>query len=128
MADLHTALFSRLLGDLGHSRIYPVIRPQGSALPSVAYQGAGGARSEHLKGFDAMRSPRIQFNCYAKTYAEANALAEQIVSTLATPATVNGVRFGRGHADEPVDGGGADTPDGYIHRVRVDLRLDYSLA
>lgn len=128
MADLQTALHARLTALLGHRRIYPVTRPQKSELPCIVYQGAGGLRTEHLKGYDGMRSPRIQFSCLARSYIEAEALAETVVSGLSSPATVLGVRFGRGHADEPVDGGGDDTPDGYIHRVRVDLRLDHKLT
>lgn len=78
-----------LVGD----RIYPLVRPQGSALPAIVFtvvddlpvNSLGGATSGLV---DAL----VQFDCYAKTYVSAHAVAKAVSDMLskrvADPAAV----------------------------------------
>ncbi len=69
MAIVEEALYSRLtdfagLTSLVGSRIYPLVRRQGSALPALSYQMISSPR-EHLMVADAdVVGPRFQVDCW----------------------------------------------------------------
>jgi hypothetical protein len=132
MADLQTALRSRLISDSGVSavtaRIYWGIVPQGAALPYVRLNTISDPRPEHLQGYDAARQTRVQADCFASTYGTARGLAEKIIAAVAQPATTAGVRFGRTKAEGPRDLG-EDTDSGsFTQRASLDLLVEHSLA
>lgn len=133
MTDFATALRARLIADAGVSalvgtRIFPMIRPQDSALPAVRYQVISDPRPEHLKGYDGARSSRVQYDCFAETYLGARALANAVIAALALPAIASGVTFGRGKAEGPRDGGEDVAGGKFIYRAIVDLIVEHRLS
>lgn len=136
MADLQSALFTRLAADTpvaavvvagSVKRIYWGIVPQGAAMPYIRLNTISDPRPQHLQGYDAARSTRIQVDCFASSYGAARGLAEKVVTALAVPTTVGGVKFGRGKAEGPRDLG-EDVAGTYIHRASMDLLVEHSLA
>ena len=57
---------------VGGSRIYPLIRPQGSALPAITYQRVSRIRIDPLRvPADAqVQNARLQMDCWAATYGD----------------------------------------------------------
>ena len=130
MADMQAALTARLLAAvavtaIAGTRIHWTKVPQGTALPYARMQTISDLRPQHLTGYDGARQTRVQVDCFAKKYAEARAMAEAVIAAMALPATVSGVRFGRTRAEGPRDLG-EDTPDGFIHRMSVDLLIEHT--
>lgn len=132
MADFATALRARLIAAgpvnaLVGSKVYWSIAPQAAALPYIVLQTISDERPQHLAGYNGARSPRVQCDCFATTYAAARDLAEKVIAAVATPATVGGVQFGRVKAEGPRDLG-EDTSSGFIHRASLDLLVEHTLA
>jgi hypothetical protein len=78
-ADLRTHLVndsdvSAIVG----SRVYPMRLPQGFDLPAISYQRVSGDRSKDLQGSTGHTEPRIQIDCWAKSYGEIKNLAEKL--------------------------------------------------
>lgn len=87
MALLETALVSALedhpgLGDLIGDKIYPLMVPQGIALPAVTYRRVSGERIHAMVDDPGLASPRIQVDAWGATYASAKAVAEQVIACL----------------------------------------------
>lgn len=75
-ADLKTHLGAAAIVALVGDRVYPVIRPQGSALPAVTYQRIAEDAMMNLDGIDtSLRQVRVQIDCWASTYAAVASLA-----------------------------------------------------
>lgn len=108
-------------------RIYWSKVKQGASLPYVRMQVASDPRPENLKSYDTVRQTLVQVDCFASHNLTATDLAEKIIAAVAQPATAGGVRFGRIKAEGPQDLG-EDTPNGFIHRARMVLRVEHSLA
>lgn len=127
---MQTALVARLLAAAGVTAIAGTRQhwnavPQGTALPYMRMQTISDVRPQHLTGYDGARQTRVQVDCFARRYSEAQALANAVIAATATPATVSGVRFGRTRAEGPRDLG-EQTPEGFIHRMSVDLLIEYA--
>jgi hypothetical protein len=92
--DLQGALRARLLGaTAAGQRVYWVQRPQASALPAITLQTVTGDYPKTYDGLEATRSPRIQMDAWAATYAEARAICAAVIAELATKETSNGIVF-----------------------------------
>ena len=128
MADLQSALFSRVSTAVGSPRVYWGVAPQGKARPYVRMNTVSDPRPQHLSGYNGARQTRVQVDVFADTYAEARSISESIISAVAQPAAVNGVKFGRTTAEGPRDEGEDVDGIGYIHRLRTDLLAEHSLA
>ena len=69
-------------------RIYPNVIPQAPGTPdqpkypAATYRRISGPREHTLQGRAGLASPRIEFTCWAKTYAEATQLRDAISSAL----------------------------------------------
>ena len=132
MPDLQSALRARLIADAAitaaiGTRAFWVLVPQDAPLPYLRMQTVSDPRPQHLGGYNGARETRVQVDCFAKDYATARALAENIIAAVAEPATVAGVKFGRIKAEGPRDLG-EDTSTGFIHRLSMDLLIWHSLA
>lgn len=130
--DLLGALRARLLGapavadalwlspGTNQRAVYPVQRPQSTALPAITLQTISGDRPQTYDGFQGWRAPRIQMDVWALTYAESRAIMEAAVAALAPRVTSNGIKFDRmgfeGEADEIEQ---IETTT--IYRTRIDL-------
>lgn len=128
MPDLQSALFSRISAAVGNTRVYWGTAPQGKARPYVRMNTVSDPRPQHLTGYETARQTRVQVDVFADTYAEARSLSETIITAVANPATVAGVKFGRTKAEGPRDLGEDVDGIGYIHRLSLDLLAEHSLA
>ncbi len=127
MADMQTALRSRIVAAVGHNRVYWTAVPQGAALPYVRLQTVSDPRPDDLDGYQGARETRIQADSFATTYAQARAASEAIVSGTAEPTTIDGVVFGRINIDGPRDLGD-DNTSGFIHQLSLDLLIWHHMA
>lgn len=116
-------------------RIYWLRRPQGDPLPAIVLQTITEDRPQHLKGFDDMRTCRLQVGCIADGptgYQVSRELAEMVIAQL-TPATEvvdpagDDIIFWRAQPEGPVDLG-EQTDTGYVHRAVVDMVMRYGTA
>lgn len=83
MATIEEALYSRLstypeVVKLASTRIYPLVIPQDSDLPAMAYQRISGMRELEHGGPSGFASGRFQVTCTAATYAAAVGLANAV--------------------------------------------------
>jgi hypothetical protein len=136
MADVATALFTRLSSDTeiaavvvsgGKKRIYPTIVPQKTPRPYIRYQTISDPRPEDLDDYTTSRVVRFQLDCFADTYLAARDLAERVINATSSPATVDGVVFGRTKAEGPRDLG-EDVAGTWIHRASLDLLVEFRLV
>jgi hypothetical protein len=63
------------------TRIYPVILPTGPTLPALTYQLIA-AKTNPTFETSGMQRWRIQFDCWAETYADAAGLRKALIQTL----------------------------------------------
>lgn len=97
MATIEEALRAILIGNAGVSalvagRVYPVVMPQGAALPAVAYQRISANRQHNLAGPGGLTRVRFQLTNIASTYSSMKALANAVrVAVDGYRGTVSGV-------------------------------------
>jgi len=60
------------------SRIHADVLPQRCVFPAIAYEIIDTTPNEHLNGIVDLSRARIQIDCYAKTRADANSLADKV--------------------------------------------------
>lgn len=80
---IEEAIRSQLLADaavaaLVTDRVYPKKLPQGPTFPAVVYHRVGTGRAMSQAGVDGLAEARFQFDCHARTYAQARELAEKL--------------------------------------------------
>lgn len=83
MAQLEASIFTALSGASGvstivGSRVYPLVIPQGAALPAVTYTRISGPLEMSLSGGAGLESVRVQIDAWSTTYASAKSLAAAI--------------------------------------------------
>lgn len=130
--DFDSALRARLLLDsavgwIVGERVHWVLRPQGGPLPAIVLQTISDPRPQHLKGFQQLRETRVQVNCDATSHAATKQLAEVAICALVPEGEVFGVRFDRAFVEQ-FDDEAEETPTGFIHRSRFDLRCWWQQA
>lgn len=130
MAELTQALMARLLAAPGVSaiagaKLHWLKVPPGTSLPYARLQVISDPRPQHLGGYHGSRQTRVQADCFAATYGQARTLALAVIDTMALPAEVAGVRFGRTRAEGPRDLS-EETPAGLIYRMSVDLLIEHT--
>jgi len=78
--SLESALYQYLSAEEGLAdvspRIYPVVAPQGAALPYIVHRRVSETRMPHLGGSSGMVRTRVQFDTYASTPDESIATSE----------------------------------------------------
>jgi len=100
------------------SRIYPLVVPQDSQLPAVAYQKISGVRQYVQDGARKPEVSLIQLTCLSKTYNEAKQVEEVIRTALDGKKINDLIVFVQNRRDD-------FTRDGEISVVRIDLRIYY---
>lgn len=76
------------LSELVSDRIYPVLRPEGAALPALTYHVISRDPQNNLDGADSsLRAQRVQVDVWAKKHSDVLAIAAQVRSRLGTAAT-----------------------------------------
>lgn len=66
------------LAGLVGQRLYPNVLPQAPTFPAMTFTWVSGTRFHHLGGSAGIAGPRVQFDCWAATYLEAEALFEAL--------------------------------------------------
>lgn len=120
---IETDLYSRLstfagLVALVGTRSYPLLLPQNPTLPAITFQKISNVREQAHSGDSSLQHPRYQFSCWAETYAEAWAVAEQIRLALQGITSAGG-----GFYENAVDL--YDPETGWYH-VPVDITIWHS--
>jgi len=118
MSQGDEALYAQLSGtsnvtNLVGTRIYPVERPQGDALPAITYQQVSGPRVQLLNANSGAAYPLFQVNCYGEFYPDAKALGKVVrIALHQATGTIGGetvhsmlVRDSRDNYDPPVSAG-----------------------
>lgn len=112
-------------------RIWPVSRPQNSALPGVTVTRISGAPSYADDGETGLLDARIQIDCWGSSYATVAAVADAVTAHLSAMADVTqgGTIFVLIMIDDRRDmrESGTDQAE-YIYRTLVDLAVVYKEA
>ena len=131
---MEEALTARLitapsLAALVGSRINWGERPKKEPLSAITMLIVSPGRNYVHAGADATGSPRVQFDCYGATFAQAKAVARVVRDILEAPAEQDGIAFSksildaeRGPLIEDVGGGLK------VHRVSMDFFVWFSPA
>lgn len=82
-SDIKTAL-----AGIASNRVYPEAAPDNSTLPLVVYRKSGAEPLMTLSGYAGMTRFTVIFDCWARTYAEAITLAEQVRTALEAAASL----------------------------------------
>jgi hypothetical protein len=130
--DLASALLKRLDDDtavtaLVGTRKHWVTRKQGDPLPAIVLQVISEDRPQHLAGFEAMRTARVQVGALALKYGEARQVLEAAIAALVEPVIVDNVRFWRATVEGPRDTAEEVAGVGMVHRPIADLMIRYAI-
>ena len=72
------------------TRIYPLVAPQNVTKPYCTYQKISLERKYSHGGYSGLQRPRLQVSCYAETYEQSRAVADQVIAALeAWPGAAN---------------------------------------
>jgi hypothetical protein len=111
---LYTQLLALLNGATDAlTRIYPQVAPDSPIKPYIVYQRVSSNSENVLSGKTTLINTRLQIDCYASTYVEAQALAAQ-VDALMDGWSVQNVSNPAQDAFEP---------DVRLHRVILDYSV-----
>jgi hypothetical protein len=116
-------LASSSLAALVAARVYPARRPQASDLPAVVLTRVDGVRQYADEGPIDLVQSRVQLDCWARTYAEAKAVARAVRDALLDLEGVyGGVEFQASHLEAERDFAedGANQAE-YLHRVVLEF-------
>lgn len=131
---MEEALVARLLGTpalsaLVGNRITWGERVKKEPLPAITMLGVSPGRNYVHGGADPTGNPRVQFDCYGTTAAQAKATARALRDTLETPATQGGVAFSVALLDAERGPLIEDTGGGLkVHRYSLDFFVWFSPA
>lgn len=128
---LAEALFSYLSSDPGVSsivedRIYPMRLPEKCQIPALSWQRIDAGRIyvyETYEDTTPVVLPRVQFNCWAYTFDEADALGDAVLLALSGyDGDMSGQLIGSSFAINELD---TYEPATKFHRRILDFRLSY---
>jgi len=60
------------------TRIYPMLVPQGVAMPAIVYEQLTGPREHTMDGPFGMAGPVFNINCWSASYSQARTLADYV--------------------------------------------------
>lgn len=92
-----TAGVYSLVGGTGAAaRVYPLIRPQGAALPAVTFQRIDTQRlaTTSLSGHNSKIRCRMQIDCWATTYAAAQSLFDAVKAAMLSATAFSALNAG----------------------------------
>ena len=120
-ADLYAYLSTYAgLTELVGTRVYPLVAPQAVKESYCTYQKISPGRKYSHGGFSNLSRPRIQVNCYATTYAQAKAIAVQVIAAVeAWPGASN---IQAAFVENEID---MYDPDTELYQVPVDFFVYY---
>lgn len=99
-------------------RIYPQVMPDEPVVPAIVYTLISNRPQNSLEGYTSGQMQAIvQLDCYTRTYADAQALADVVQDLLGTPRVVAGLKgWVRDRRDDYED-------DSRFHRVSMDISI-----
>jgi hypothetical protein len=71
-------------------RVYPLLLPQQPTLPAIAYQRISSSHVHSHSGVSGYCTARVQFACYAQSFAEAASLGDKLRAAIDAWAGVQG--------------------------------------
>jgi len=85
--SLESKLVAYLLNHAGltaliGNRLYPLMMPEGTALPAVVYQRVSGMREYQFGAYSGMERPRISFSCWGENYGQAKQVASELKTAM----------------------------------------------
>jgi hypothetical protein len=75
------------------TRIYPLIVPQESPFPVITYTRISGGQQNDLFGYSNLENPRIQIDCWAKTYKEVKTIAANVHDVMYAVTTFRAIQI-----------------------------------
>ena len=75
------------------TRIYPLTVPQESAFPAITYTRISGGKQNDLFGYSNLENPRIQIDCWAKTYKEVKTIAANVHDVMYAVTTFRAIQI-----------------------------------
>jgi hypothetical protein len=113
----------------GRPAIDWVSRPNQSALPALTLQGVDAGPIYSHGGAVGLESKRVQFDCWAGSYAEARALARALIAEMEEPETRASVAFDAAFLVADRDMMAEDLGGGVrVYRISLDFNLWYQPA
>lgn len=110
------------LAALVATRVDWIERPQGAALPSVTLQLVSTGREYTYAGASGTSNPRVQADCWGRTYGEAKAVARALIAAAEERGVHGGIRFGSSFIDGERDMPPEELPGGVkVYRVSIDI-------
>lgn len=108
------------------TRVYPVSRLQGSALPAITVQRIDGAPLLTDEGASGLENPRIQIDCWGSSYGSAKTVARAVVANInAFDGTLSGVNIPlielEAERDMPREAGA--NANEYLFRTSLDFQI-----
>lgn len=129
--SVQSAVFSRLVGNAGVSavadaRIYPLVAPQGAAMPYATYQLISRVPVNGIGGPVGTEMTLAQVNCIADSYAAARSLAAAVKAAMegwshsgaSPPISMVTLESEQDDGDDPIDGS-----ESGIYRVIQDYEI-----
>lgn len=127
--EIEEALFKHLKSFAGlfalvSSRIYPMVMPQKTTMPTVTFQRISTPREYAHDGYSGLAHPLFQISCWAEKYSIVRAVAKQVRLALqayvGTMGGVGGVEVQASFQENERDF--YDSEAGLYH-VPVDFRI-----
>lgn len=110
------------LAALVGSQVDWIDRPQAATLPAVTLQVISPGREYTYDGASGTSNPRVQADCWGRTYLEAKTVARALIAIVEQRATVGGVRFAPSFIDAARDMPPEELPGGVdAFRVSIDI-------
>lgn len=104
------------------TRVVWIERPQGSALPAVTLQVISPGRDYTYAGADGTANPRVQADCWGRTYLEAKLVSRAMIAAVEQRATMGGINFAPAFIDGARDMATEELPGGEkVYRVSLDI-------
>lgn len=123
---MEEALADRLLADAGLAslvgdRINWIERPQSGALPAITLQLILPGREYTYAGASRTSNPRVQADCWGRSYGEAKAVARAFIAAVERRGERGGVKFQPSFIDAARDMPTEELPGGTkVYRVTID--------
>lgn len=114
---IEATIYATLKNDAGvtalvSSRIYPVVMPEGTALPAVVYQRISTNPVASLDGDSGLDLVRMQISSWGKSYSSAKVLAAAVRTSL---VGANALKLRTESEQDDYD------PETRLHRVISDF-------
>jgi hypothetical protein len=110
------------LASLVASRVVWIERPQGTGLPAVTLQLVSIGRDYTYSGADGTGNPRVQVDCWGRSYGEAKAVSRAVISAVEQRATQGAVKFAPAFIDAARDMPPEELAGGVkVYRVTLDI-------